>query len=121
MAEKDLKENPFRDEIFAHLLAEGYVEGRKADYDYKHALDTGRLFEFLAATQQEELKKLQDFYKTAWKQKYLELLCRKIDERGLLAALNEWVEGYPSDAKFRLVYFKSSLQAMMKRLHFLPV
>ncbi len=112
MAEKDLKENPFRDEIFAHLLAEGYIEGRKADYDYKHALDTGRLFEFLATTQPEELKKLQGFYKTAWKQKYLELLCRKIDEKGLLAALNEWVEDYPSNAKFRLVYFKSSLQAM---------
>ena len=62
MAEKDLLENPFRDEIYDYFLDHGYVAGRKADYDYKHALDTGKLFEFLEDTQPEELAKLQATY-----------------------------------------------------------
>ena len=53
MAEKDLRENPFRDEIYDYFLSHGYVAGKKADYDYKHALDVGKLFEFLEATQPE--------------------------------------------------------------------
>ena len=57
MAESILRENPFRDEIYNYLLAHQYVEGQKADYDYQHALDTGKLFEFLEATQTQELKK----------------------------------------------------------------
>ena len=44
MAEKDLLENPFRDEIYDYLLAHGYVAGQRADYDYKNALDVGKLF-----------------------------------------------------------------------------
>ena len=47
MAESDLKENPFRDEIYDYFLAHGYIAGQKADYDYKHALDVGKLFSFL--------------------------------------------------------------------------
>ena len=59
MAEKDLRENPFRDEIFNYFLNHGFVEGKKADYDYKHALDTAKLFQFLEDSQPEELKKFQ--------------------------------------------------------------
>ena len=33
MAEKDLRENPFRDEIYDYFLAHGYVAGQKSDYD----------------------------------------------------------------------------------------
>ena len=47
MAEKDLRENPFRDEIFNYFLNHGFVESKKADYDYKHALDTAKLFRLL--------------------------------------------------------------------------
>ena len=50
MAEKDLKENPFRDEIFNYFLNHGFVEGKKADYDYKHALDVGKLGRFNQAS-----------------------------------------------------------------------
>ena len=45
MAEENLKENPFRDEIFNYFITHGYVESKKSDYDYKHALDTAKLFE----------------------------------------------------------------------------
>ena len=58
MAENDLRENPFRDEIYDYLFSHGYVAGQKADYDYKHALDTGKLFEFLEATQAKPKKQV---------------------------------------------------------------
>ena len=62
MAEQDLRENPFRDEIYTYLLDHGYCAGERSDYDYAHALDTGKLFAFLEATQPEELNKLKATY-----------------------------------------------------------
>ena len=55
MAGKDLRENPFRDEIYEFLLTAGYVPSQAADYDYIHALDPAKLLDFLAATQPEGL------------------------------------------------------------------
>ena len=112
MAEKDLRENPFRDEIFNYFLNHGFVEGEKADYDYKHALDTAKLFQFLEDSQQEELKKLQETYGAGWQARFVDLLCKKIEDRGLITALNEWVEDYASGTKFSLAFFKASLKSM---------
>lgn len=112
MAEKDLRENPFRDEIFNYFLNHGFVEGKKADYDYKHALDTARLFQFLEDSQPEELQKFQASYGAGWQARFVDLLCKKIEDRGLITALNEWVEDYASGTKFSLAYFKASLNAM---------
>ena len=116
MAEKDLRENPFRDEIYDYLLAHGYVAGQKADYDYKHALDLGKLFAFLEATQKDELAKFKATYGSHYQERYVELLCQKINNRGLLTALNEWVEDYSSGTKFSLAFFKSGLSAMSEGL-----
>lgn len=116
MAEKNLKENPFRDEIFEYFLSHGYVESKKEDYNYKHALDTEKLFEFLERTQKDEMKKLKDTYGEGYKDKYIELLCKKIDNRGLLKSLTEWVEDYSSNTKFSLVYFKTGLDAMSENI-----
>ena len=116
MAEKDLLENPFRDEIYDYFLAHGYVAGKKSDYDYKHALDTGKLFEFLEATQSAELNKFKATYGAGYRDRYVELLCKKIENRGLLTALNEWVEDYASGTKFSLAFFKSGLIAMSEGL-----
>lgn len=116
MAEQDLRENPFRDEIYDYLLAHGYVAGSKADYDYKHALDTGKLFAFLEATQSEELARFKATYGSGYRQRYVDLLCRKIEDRGLLTALNEWVEDYASSTKFSLAFFKSGLASMSEGL-----
>ena len=112
MAEKDLRENPFRDEIFHYFLNHGFVEGKKADYDYKHALDTARLFQFLEDSQPEELQKFRASYGAGWQARFVNLLCKKIEDRGLITALNEWVEDYASGTKFSLAYFKASLNAM---------
>ncbi len=116
MAEKDLLENPFRDEIYNYFLAHGYAAGQKADYDYKHALDIGKLFAFLEATQAEELTKFKETYGARYRERYVELLCQKIENRGLLSALNEWVEDYASGTKFSLAFFKSGLNAMSEGL-----
>ena len=94
MAEKDLWENPFRDEIFQYLLNHGYVESDKADYDYKHALDTRKLFDFLEATQSKELEKFKATYGGSYRQRYVDLLCKKIDDRGLLTALTPVVQNF---------------------------
>ena len=112
MAEKDLRENPFRDEIFNYFLNHGFVEGKKADYEYKHALDTAKLFQFLEASQPEELQKFQATYGAGWQARFVDLLCKKIEDRGLITALNEWVEDYASGAKFSLAFFKASLKSM---------
>ena len=112
MAEKDLRENPFRDEIYDYLLTHGYVAGQKADYDYKHALDVGKLFAFLETTQAEELERFKATYGARYRERYVELLCQKIENRGLLTSLNEWVEDYASGTKFSLAFFKSGLNAM---------
>ena len=116
MAEKDLLENPFRDEIYDYLLAHGYVAGQRADYDYKNALDVGKLFAFLESTQAEELTRFKETYGARFRERYVELLCRKIENRGLLTALNEWVEDYASGTKFSLAFFKSGLNAMSEGL-----
>ena len=116
MAEKDLRENPFRDEIYDYLLAHGYVAGQKADYDYMHALDVGKLFKFLEDTQAKELARFKETYGSRYQERYVELLCQKIDNRGLLTSLNEWVEDYASGTKFSLAFFKSGLNAMSEGL-----
>ena len=116
MAEKDLRENPFRDEIYDYFLSHGFVRGSKADYDYKHALDTAKLFEFLESSQPEELEKYKATYGAGWQARFVDLLCKKIDDRGLLTALNEWVEDYASGAKFNLAYFKTKNESMAENL-----
>ena len=116
MAEKDLRENPFRDEIYDYFLSHGFVRGSKADYDYKHALDTAKLFEFLESSQPEELEKYKATYGASWQASFVSLLCKKIDDRGLITALNEWVEDYASGTKFNLAYFKTKNESMAENL-----
>lgn len=116
MAEANLRENPFRDEIFEYFLLNGYVESKKSDYDYKHALDSAKLFEFLESSQPNELQKLKDTYGAAYKEKYMDLLSGKIENRGLIKSLSENVEDYASNTKFSLVYFKTGLDVMTENM-----
>ena len=112
MAEKDLRENPFRDEIFNYFLSRGYVQSKRSDYDFANALDRVKLFEFLEATQSEELNKLKATYGSQYQDRFVKLLCDKINSRGLLAALNEKVEDYPSNTAISLAFYKSGLAEM---------
>ena len=74
MAEKDLRENPFRDEIFNYFLSHGYVQSKRSDYDFANALDRAKLFEFLEATQAEELNKLKATYGSQYQDRFVKLL-----------------------------------------------
>lgn len=117
MAKSDLLENPFRDEIFDCLIAHGYVESKKADYDVKNAFDITHLFDFLEATQSEELEKFKGEYKDSYKEKFIALLNKKIEECGLLQTIkNGIIEDYRSNSQFHLAYFKTSLDAMSEGL-----
>lgn len=109
---ENLRENPFRDEIFDYLLDHGYFESKKTDYDYKNAIDRAKLFKFLEDSQPGELAKLKKTYGNSYKEKYIELLCRKIDNRGLLRTLTEWIEDYASNTKFSPVFFKTGIESM---------
>ena len=112
MAEKDLRENPFRDEIFNYFLSHGYVQSKRSDYDFANALDRAKLFEFIESSQLEELNKLKATYGSIYQDRFIKLLCDKINSRGLLAALNEKVEDYQSHTAFSLAYYKSNLDEM---------
>ena len=112
MAEKDLRENPFRDEIFNYFLAHGYVQSNRADYDIEHALDTAKLFDFIKSSQPEEWNKFETTYGANAQSRFVSLLCQKIEDRGLLSSLNEKVEDYASNTKISLAYYKSGLSAM---------
>jgi type I restriction enzyme R subunit len=112
MAEKDLRENPFRDEIYDYLLTHGYKESKKSDYDFENALDRAKLFDFLEATQSKELNKLKATYGNNYQDRFVKLLCDKINSRGLLAALNEKVEDYVSNTAISLAFYKSNLEEM---------
>ena len=107
-----MRENPFRDEIYEYLLNSGYQQSRRADYDYKNAIDTAKLLEFLEASQPEQLKRFKYTYGASYAERLIKLLTDKINASGLLAALNEQVEDYSSGAKFSLAYFKPNLEAM---------
>ena len=47
-------ESAFEQAIEAHLLANGYIQGSKSDYDASLALDPVQLFAFVEATQPDE-------------------------------------------------------------------
>lgn len=112
MAGEDLRENPFRDEIFKYLLENGYKESKKADYDFKNALDTTKLFNFLESSQKEELDKFIATYGDSYRDKFVKLLNNKINEKGLLLSLTDVVEDYASSTRFSLAFFGTNLEVM---------
>ena len=112
MAVGDLKENPFRDEIFDYLCGHGYIEGSIADYDYRTALDTQKLLRFLEDTQEQPLEKYRKTHGSNWRSSLVQLICKRIEIKGLLQALREQIEDYASGAKFFLAYFRSNLENM---------
>ena len=110
MSQDDLRENPFRDEICAALVAGGYAEGRKEDYEFGHALDGARLVEFLEKTQAAELAKFRGAYGAKWRERLLKTWDDHVEHNGLLKTLKGWVEDYQSGAKFRAVLFPSGIE-----------
>ena len=78
----------------------GYYLGAPEDFKAQHALDEYQLFEFLEATQAEELAKLQR--QGDWKRKITERLDRLVKKYGLLRLLRKGLD--VDDAHFTLMY-----------------
>lgn len=114
MAKEDLRENPFRDEIFQYLLGTGYEESKRSDYDHKYALDTAKLFEFLETSQKEQWERFKATYGESCKERFIKLLNDKINVRGLLNTLisDEKIEDYASSTRFSLAFFGSNIEGM---------
>jgi len=112
LAGEDLRENPFRDEIYNYLLSIGYKESIKADYDYMNAIDRAKLFEFLENSQKEQFERFKDTYKDNWMERFIKILNDKINNEGLLAALKGKLEDYQSSTCFSLAFFGSNIESM---------
>lgn len=78
----------------------GYFMGSPDDFNARNALDVFQLFEFLEATQPDELAKLQK--QNDWKQKITQRLDRLIKKYGLLRVLRKGLD--VDDAHFTLMY-----------------
>lgn len=112
MSGEDLRENPFRDEIYNYLLSTGYKESKREDYDYKNAIDQDKLFEFLENSQKEQFESFKAVYGEGFKERFVKLLNDKINAKGLLEALNEKLEDYQSSTGFSLAFFGSNIESM---------
>ncbi len=87
--------------IEAHLAgANGFAIGSPADYDAHFAVDTRVFWQFLEATQPEQLDKLRKY--PDWQRKILERFDRLIKKHGILHMLKKGLA--VDDAFFTLVY-----------------
>lgn len=82
------------------LAQDGYHLGSPADFDREFAIDSKRLWQFLEATQPQELAKLQD--RPNWQRLLLERLNKQIKKHSVLAVLKKGLA--IDDAHFALFY-----------------
>ncbi|RYF99674.1 MAG: type I restriction endonuclease subunit R, partial [Chitinophagaceae bacterium] len=78
----------------------GYFIGSPADFNAKNAIDETRFWDFLQATQEEELAKLQK--QNDWKLKIMERLDRMIKKYGVIRLFRKGLD--VDDAHFTLLY-----------------
>ena len=81
----------------------GYEEGTNDDYNDEYAIDETRLFQFLNATQPDEMEKLGVNRSESKKRQFLNRLSGEIGKRGVIHVLRNGIKVYP--AKLILFYF----------------
>lgn len=100
-----LKERSFQTLIKDYLIQEnGYVESFNSGYDQSLAMDSDCLFSFLEATQEKQMRKLKEIYKSNYKNKVLENLDNELRTRGSIDVLKHGIKDY--GVKLELAYFK---------------
>ncbi len=100
-----LNERAFQDLIIAHLAEHNGYRRRDPSkhYDPVRALDADLLFEFLEATQKDELDRLRAIYNGGSRQTILSKIANAIGERGLVKVIWEGVQ-FDSGIELSLVY-----------------
>ncbi len=91
-----------------------YRIGLSSDFNAQFALDTEMFWEFLQATQGQELAKLQSRNPSDWKAKILERFDRMIKKHGLLHLLKK---GLPVDDAFFSLMYPAPLTSSAARVH----
>lgn len=84
----------------AYRSGHGYYVGSPADFNASLAIDENRFFNFLQATQKEELAKLQK--QTDWRLKILERVDRLVKKHGIIRLLKKGLD--VDDAHFTLLF-----------------
>jgi type I restriction enzyme R subunit len=100
-----LKERSFQTLIKEYLVNDnGYQESFNNGYDKNYAIDVECLFSFLEITQEKQIKRLKDIYKTNFRSKVLNNLDRELRTRGSIDVLKHGIKDY--GVKLDLAYFK---------------
>lgn len=86
----NVRESGLEDLVVRSLVTRGgYEQGLARDYDAGLALDVGRLFRFLLATQKERLATLGILGSETEKQKFLQYLNKNLLKRGVIEVLRQ--------------------------------
>lgn len=100
-----LKERSFQTLIKEYLVNDnGYQESFNNGYDKNYAIDVECLFSFLEITQEKQINRLKEIYKTNFRSKVLNNLDRELRTRGSIDVLKHGIKDY--GVKLDLAYFK---------------
>jgi len=88
-------ERAFEEAVADHLVASGHLHGDPADFEPEIALDTAQLFAWIEASQPKQWAVLTKRHGAAQvRQRFLQRLCRQLDELGALEILRKGVTDY---------------------------
>lgn len=116
--------------IEAHLLENGYKRRESKDYDKEFCVDREILFEFLLATQKDELAELDKRTNGKWQERLLQKLDSEISQKGLCAVLKNGfnIMGVKVSLLYRknddnknaglIARYKSNVLSVARQVHF---
>jgi type I restriction enzyme, R subunit len=117
----DSSEKGFETNIEDSLITNGYekrvLEGEASRLFKKYALDVEKLFEFLEATQDKQLKVLEKSYGADYKQKVLGRICESLKKHGVVHCLRNGIKD--RGVTLKLVYNKppTTMNKLMNELY----
>ena len=105
MADFDVKEKRFEQDIEEYLLAHGgYQKGNPAAFNREKALDTGTFLSFIRTSQPKQWERFEKIYGADSERQLIDRFCREVKLVGLLKVLRQ---GFTDRGiKFRAVFWK---------------
>lgn len=101
---RELSEAGFEEHIEEYLLSHGYLKGDPGNFNKEFAMDTAMLFNFLEASQPNEMKRLKAIYKDQFRFRIVSRLDAELRSRNLIDVLRHGIKDY--GVKLDLAYFK---------------